>query len=312
MGIGAYIRRVGRKRGDGHALTRPEAADLMAQVLDRTVTDLEVGAFCMAMRIKGESADELAGFMDALQARVQCISAANGNPVVVIPSYNGARKFPVLTPLLGLMLAQRGVPVLMHGMPTEDVRVSSGDVLRELGIGQSQSLAPMAAGEFRWVDTALLCPGLARLLEVRRALTLRNTGHSLAKMINPIAGKSLLLSSYTHGEYSEAMQEAMQMHHLSAMLFHGLEGEVIAEARRLRETVFILNGQHQSAAFWADQMASLSAETGRGLSLSPQEMQIDAAQTAAYTQKVLSGQGPVSEAVAAQVALITRAWQAVC
>ena len=39
MSIGAYIRRIGRKRGDGRALTRAEAADLMGQVLDRTATD---------------------------------------------------------------------------------------------------------------------------------------------------------------------------------------------------------------------------------------------------------------------------------
>src|SRR5690606_29115576 len=99
-----------------------------------TCTDLEIGAFCLAMRIKGETPDELAGFLDAVQARMTRLPASD-RPVVVLPSYNGARRLPVLTPLLALMLARKGLPVLLHGSPTEDKRVTSLDVLAALGIG---------------------------------------------------------------------------------------------------------------------------------------------------------------------------------
>ena len=80
------------------------------------------------MRIKGETPDELAGFLDAVQARMTRLPASD-RPVVVLPSYNGARRLPVLTPLLALMLARKGLPVLLHGSPTEDKRVTSLDVL---------------------------------------------------------------------------------------------------------------------------------------------------------------------------------------
>jgi anthranilate phosphoribosyltransferase len=46
------------------------------------------------------------------------------------------------------------------------------------------------------------CPGLQRLLEVRRVVNLRNPGHSLVKLMNPCVGKSLVVSSYTHPEYA--------------------------------------------------------------------------------------------------------------
>ena len=279
MSIGAYIRRIGRKRGDGRALTRAEAADLVGQVLDRTATDFEIGAFCMAMRIKGETVDEFAGFLDAIHARTQRVSCVDGTAVVAIPSYNGARKYPVLTPLLGLLLAARGVPVLMHGMTSEDVRVTSGQVFERLGIALNPSKSPLAVGELRWMPTEALCDGLARLIAVRRVLTMRNTGHSLAKMFNPVEGKVLVLSSYTHGEYSEAMQAAFETQGIQALLFNGLEGEVVALENR-------------------------------GLVKSPEAADISAASTAEFAQAVLQGQRPVPAELAAQIETIMSAWQA--
>jgi len=104
MSIAQYIKVIGRGKDGARPLTREQAADLFGQVLDRTVTDLEVGGFCLAMRIKGETPEEMAGFLDATYQRMQRFPASD-RPVVVLPSYNGARKLPVLTPLLALLLA---------------------------------------------------------------------------------------------------------------------------------------------------------------------------------------------------------------
>jgi len=67
MGISAYIKEIGRGKDGARALTRAQAADLMGQLLDGYVSDLEIGAFCLAMRIKGETPEEMAGFLDATQ-----------------------------------------------------------------------------------------------------------------------------------------------------------------------------------------------------------------------------------------------------
>jgi len=133
MGIAGYIKEIGRGRDGARALNRDQAADLMGQVLDGAVTDLEVGAFCLAMRIKGETPQEMAGFLDATRQRVQLVPNAN-QPTVVLPSYNGARKLPVLTPLLALLLARQGLAVLVHGMATETSRTSTQHVLEALDI----------------------------------------------------------------------------------------------------------------------------------------------------------------------------------
>ena len=128
MSIAKYIKEIGRGKEGARSLTREQAHDLMSQVLEGKVTDLELGAFAIAMRIKGESPDELAGFLDA--AHAHCLAITAPRPVVVLPSYNGARKLPVLTPLLALLLAHEGVPVLVHGPLRDPGRVTSAEVVR--------------------------------------------------------------------------------------------------------------------------------------------------------------------------------------
>ena len=59
MSISHYIKIIGRGKDGARPITREEAADLWGQLLDGTVTDLETGAFCLAMRIKGEAVSEL-------------------------------------------------------------------------------------------------------------------------------------------------------------------------------------------------------------------------------------------------------------
>ena len=163
MGISPYIQEIGRGKDGARAITREQAADLFGQVLDGTVTDLEIGAFCLAMRIKGETPAEMAGFLDATHARLTRVPASS-RPVVVLPSYNGARKLPVLTPLL----AREGLPVLVHGTPTESKRVFASEVLAVLGIGPQTRVNPIEPGDVAFVPTQILCPGLKRLLDVRR------------------------------------------------------------------------------------------------------------------------------------------------
>ena len=85
MGISQYIKEIGRGKQGARSLGREQAADLFGQVLDGAVTDLEIGAFCLSMRIKGETAEEMAGFLDATYKRLNRVPSS-GKPVVVLPS----------------------------------------------------------------------------------------------------------------------------------------------------------------------------------------------------------------------------------
>ena len=291
MSIAKYIKEIGRGKQGARALSREHAADLFGQVLDGAVTDLEIGGFCLAMRIKGETAQEMAGFLDATDTRLQKIPAAD-RPVMVIPSYNGARKLPALVPLLALLLAREGLPVLIHGVASESTRVFTSGVLEALDIAPQIAIGPARAGQVMFVPTALLCPGLQRLLDVRRAVGLRNPAHSLVKIMNPCAGKSLVISSYTHPEYALSMAATFELVRANAMLLRGTEGESVADPRRMPQMDGFLNGQR---------VLLQEAQSG-ALSVLPElPREIDAASTARYIRKVMAGNCPTPAPIAQQV-----------
>ena len=293
MGISQYIKEIGRGKDGARPLTRAQAADLLGQVLDGTVTDLEIGAFCLAMRIKGETPEEMAGFLDATQQRLNHLPLhSSGAPTVVLPSYNGARKLPVLTQLLALLLARGGVAVLVHGTPTESSRVFASEVLLALGINAQTAIKSIAPGEVAYVPTGLLCPALKRLLDVRRAVGLRNPAHSLVKIMDPCVGKSLVISSYTHPEYAISMAQTFELVKANALLLRGTEGEVVADARRTPQMEAFIDGQRQLLQV---------AQAGTLASLPDLPKTTDAAGTAAYIQSVLAGQQIVPASIAMQV-----------
>jgi len=93
MSIQQYLKEIGRGKDGARPLSRPQAAELMGWLLDGQAHPLQVGAFCLAMRIKGETAAEMAGFMDAVHARLP-LTEAPASPVVVLPSYNARAACP--------------------------------------------------------------------------------------------------------------------------------------------------------------------------------------------------------------------------
>lgn len=291
MGISHYIKEIGRGKEGARALTREHAADLFGQVLDGAVTDLEIGAFCLAMRIKGETPQEMAGFLDATHQRLARVPTS-GQPVVVIPSYNGARKLPVLTPLLAQLLARQGVPVLVHGVATESTRVYTSAVLEALDVPVLKTPSAVAAGQVAFVPTAVLHGGLQRLLDVRRTVGLRNPAHSLVKLMNPCDGEALVISSYTHPEYALSMAATFELMQSNALLLRGTEGEAVADARRLPQMEGFLRGQRSLLQ---------EAQAGSLAQLPDLPKTTDAATTAQYVRNVLAGNTPVPAPIARQV-----------
>jgi anthranilate phosphoribosyltransferase len=291
MGISHYIKEIGRGARGAKPLAREQAADLFGQVLDGQVSDLEIGAFCLSMRIKGETTPEMAGFLDATHARLRLLPASD-RPVVVLPSYNGARKLPVLTPLLALLLAREGLPVLVHGSATESTRVLASDVLGALGLPAWSGLRKIADGEVAFVPTEVLHPGLKRLLDVRRVVGLRNAGHSVVKLMAPVAGPCVVVGSYTHPAFAAVMAELFALLGMTAMLSRGMEGEVVCDPRRTLQIDGFARGTQ--TLLQPQQPGTLAQVPGL-----PET--VDLATTADYTRRVLAGELPVPAAIAAQV-----------
>ena len=320
MAIAAYIKEIGRGKEGARALSTEQAHDLMSQVLDGQVSDLELGAFCLAMRIKGETAEELDGFVRATHER--CLDlrpalaharAATTTPLlgpVLLPSYNGSRKLPNLTPMLAWALAQRGVAVLVHGPRQDPTRITSAQVFaagewpvaegNHRGDGGGTDAPPpmltvgqaWAARQPVFMPTEVLCPALARLLAVRWVIGLRNPGHTVAKLLNPL-GEGMQVVNHTHPEYAVSLSNYLALVSANALLMRGTEGEPVADARRQPRFDVFLQGQREEALCRAPVEGVLVS-----LPELPEGREADV--TAAWTQSVVDGRAPLPEAIAAQ------------
>lgn len=297
--IQQYLKEIGRGKDGARALSRAQAEELLGWLLDGQAHPLQVGAFCLAMRIKGETAQEMAGFMDAVHARLPS-SAYSPTPVIVLPSYNGARRLPVLTPLLALLLVREGLPVLLHGSTTESSRITAAQVLEHLGYAAASGLQTPQAGELVHLPTRALLPSLADLLDARATIGLRNPAHSLVKHMNPLAAsgtQSLVVGCFTHPEYSVSMQATHAEAQSHALLLRGMEGEPVADPRRQPAMRGVLRGQV---------VLEISNETG-SVPVPPQLPDgMDVAATAAFTRDVLNGNLPIPAPISSQVQVLVQ------
>lgn len=308
MNIISVLKEVGRGASGARSLDRATAQQLMQQMLERRIPELELGALLMALRMKGETLEELSGFLDA--ANAHCLRLRSDRPVVLIPSYNGARRLPNLTPLLAMELARAGQRVLVHGILRDPgaSRVSSAEIFHDLGLPRALSQADIHAAWARrepaFIALDDLCPDLQALLDLRWRLGLRNAGHSIVKMLLPFAGtRCLRLVNTTHPEFAELMLQWAARESADAMLLRGTEGEPAADPRRMPRIDTLLGGQACAAA-------SVAAQAGvvTEMPLLPRER--DAATTAVYIQSVLGGERPAPAPLLRQVQAIVCAVQA--
>ncbi|MBI3229081.1 MAG: DNA-binding protein YbiB [Burkholderiales bacterium] len=294
-----FIREIGRGKEGARSLSEDDAFALYSAMLDGRVSDLELGAVVLALRVKGESVAELTGFLSAAHAAMELIAAPEGDfAPLLIPSYNGARNMANLTPLLALLLAKEGVPVLVHGVETDPGRVTTHEVMVALGMPMPQQQVHLFANwrkhlpSFMSID--LLAPKMARLLALRRILGVRGSTHTLVKLLQPFACPAVRLTSFTHPEYQMLLSTFFS--HASAagdaLLMRATEGETVANVRRAQEIVCFRDGQRTSLV--------AKQEVGESEVDLPEGR--DAETTARWIDDVLCGVRAVPPAIAEQVA----------
>jgi anthranilate phosphoribosyltransferase len=288
------IKEIGRGAKGARSLSSEDAQALFGDMLDGRVPPLQLGAIVLAMRIKGESLDELLGFGAAIAERLTRIEAPSGPRTIVLPTYNGARRRPNLMPLLALMLAREGIPVLIHGHFDFDTRADPFALLSALELPHADNAAHAAqllAGQrIACIRLDRLSGGLDTLLSLRPQLGVRNSGHSMAKMIDPMPGRSVRIVPVTHPEYMEKMTRYLRLAGGHSMLLRGTEGEAYANpARRPLMTGF----------FGGEERLLCAADEG-GTTLAQPEAGIDAAGNAAIIRDMLAGVLPVPEPLRAQ------------
>ncbi len=104
-----------------------------------------------------------------------------------------------------MLPARDGVPMLVHGVTIDPGRVTSAAIFAKLGIPESTPHDEIEDNlASRWLAFApitVLVPKLARLLAIRRIMGVRNSTHTLVKILQSFVQPGLRLVNYTHPEY---------------------------------------------------------------------------------------------------------------
>ncbi len=222
-----YVRILGKGKRGARNMTQEEARDAMGMLLDGKVEDTQLGAFLMLMRHKEEGPEELAGFTQAVRARLNA-------PAIQVdldwPSYAGKKRHLPWYLLAAKCLANNGVRILMHGGGAHTAgRLYSEQVLDALGItlcrdwaATEQALAQHNLAFFPLQDWM---PQLQRMIDLRNTLGLRSPIHSLARVLNPLNARCGLQSIF-HPGYQAAHRDASQLLGDKALVIKGDGGEI--------------------------------------------------------------------------------------
>lgn len=295
MDLQDIIKTIGRGKQHARALDQATARELYQAILSDKVDQLSLGAILLALRMKGEADTEMSGFFHAVQSLLPQWHRMNDRPLpIVIPSYNGARRQANLTPLLAILLHRCGIPVMVHCIKNEPTRVTSLTIFQALKINISQSAdqawRSLNNGEMAVITIDDFCPPLAKQLNLRWQLGIRNSAHSLVKLLSPFAaGAALHLTSISHPEYKAKVINLLTGHDIQALLLQGCEGEVYANPQRLPEIIDIscsTNILTKKQTFAESHLPKSSMESD----------------TVQWTEQVLTKKIPVPQALRIQIA----------
>jgi anthranilate phosphoribosyltransferase len=251
-----FVRILGKGKRGARSLTREEARQAMGMLLDEQVEEAQLGAFLMLLRHKEESAEELAGFTEALRERLNA-------PAIAVdidwPTYAGKKRHLPWYLLAARCLANNGLRIMIHGGGAHTAgRLYTEQLLTLLNIplcrdwqSVSDALDQQGLAFAPLMDWA---PQLQRMIDLRNTLGLRSPIHSLARILNPLGARCGLQSIF-HPGYQAVHRDASGLLGDTAIVIKGDGGEI--EVNPDSPSHLYGTQGHQS---WDEEWPALSAQ----------------------------------------------------
>jgi anthranilate phosphoribosyltransferase len=210
------IRIVGRGRKLQRDLTTDEAATAMRLLLtDNDVSDAQVGAFLVTMRVKEETVDEIIGFARAAREAMQPFPRPQVDQLIDLAlPYDGKENHLQTGVAVGLILAAAGVPVLMHGADNIPAKCGVAPLNLLRALDYPADMPPDAVSHaiettgFGVLNLAQILPQWTDLTPLRHHFGLRTLLNSTEKLLNP-ASAPIHISGFYHSSYLARMAQAL-------------------------------------------------------------------------------------------------------
>jgi len=181
---------------EGRSLSIDEARLAMGAVMDGEATPAQLAALLVALRMRGETVEELAGFASAMRERVLRVEAPAGTIDVVGTGGDGSGTFNIST-ASALVVASTGVPVAKHGNRAITSRSGSADVLEALGIRidhTAESAAAALRGDgFAFLFAPAFHPAMKHAGPTRREIGIRTSFNLIGPLTNPAGARRALI-----------------------------------------------------------------------------------------------------------------------
>jgi anthranilate phosphoribosyltransferase len=177
---------------EGHTLSVDEARGAMGSVMDGEATPSQLAALLVALRMRGETIEELAGFASAMRDRVLRVDAPEGTIDTCGTGGDRSGTFNIST-AAALVVAAAGVPVAKHGNRAMTSQSGSADVLEALGVRTDHD-AESAGRALRELGFAFLFapgfhPAMRHAGPTRREIGVRTAFNLLGPLTNPAGAR---------------------------------------------------------------------------------------------------------------------------
>jgi anthranilate phosphoribosyltransferase len=213
---------------EGHDLRRDEAREVMGEIMAGEATPAQIGGFLVALRAKGETADEIAGCAEAMRAHVLPVHPTRTDVVDVVGTGgDGARTFNIST-TAAIVAAAAGAAVAKHGNRAVSSVSGSADVLEALGFDLEQSPERVAESidtlGFGFMFAPLHHPAMKHAAPVRRELGTRTIFNVLGPLTNPAGARAGVFGVYA-AELARTVADALAvLDSRRAFVVHGAHG----------------------------------------------------------------------------------------
>lgn len=224
---GVAIKEAIRKAVEGIDLGRSEAAAAMDEIMSGRCTGAQIGAFLTAMRLKGESVEEIAGFAQVMRDKAERVAAPAGAVDIVGTGGDGAKTFNVST-LSSLIAAAAGAKVAKHGNRSVSSTSGAADALAALGVNLEADTATLekclAEAGICFMFAPRMHGAMKHAIGPRREIGVRTFFNILGPLTNPAGAKRLVVGVYASKLAPVVALVLKQLGAERVMAVHGHDG----------------------------------------------------------------------------------------
>ncbi len=213
---------------DGHDLAREEARGVMNEIMTGEATSGQIGGFLVALRLKGETADEIAGCAEAMREHALPVRPKRSDLVDTAGTGgDGGKTFNIST-AAALVAAAAGAGVAKHGNRSVSSQSGSADVLEALGF--SLDLTPERVAQsvdelgFGFMFAPTHHPAMRHAAPVRRELAARTVFNVLGPLTNPAGARAQVVGVYSPLLVQTIAQVLARLGAHHAFVVHGAFG----------------------------------------------------------------------------------------